>query len=150
MGLVALEGMHFYAKHGYYAHEKQIGTRYSVDVYIKTNLQKAGESDLLEDTINYETVYNEVKGVMETSKNLIEHLAYEMMGNIIAAHPTIEHIRVRVTKDNPPLQGDVTRTFVEVEKAVSAEENRCTRFCRPLPSHSATRPFIRIATKVIL
>ena len=122
MGVVALEGMQFYAKHGYYAHEKQIGTRYSVDVYIKADLLKAGKSDQLEDTVNYETVYNSVKRVMETSKNLIEHLAHEMLESIIAEHDGIEHVRVRVTKENPPLEGDVARTFVELEKAAKASD----------------------------
>lgn len=126
MGLVALEGMNFYAKHGYYAHEKQIGTRYSVDVYIKTDLQTAGKSDQLEDTINYETVYNEVKEVMDTSKNLIEHLAYEMLSKIVDSHPEIQHIRVRVSKENPPLKGDVKRTFVEMERLISENTTKAS------------------------
>jgi len=115
MGLVALEGMHFYAKHGYYAHEKNIGARYTVDIYIKTNLRPAGRSDELEQTINYEAVYKEVQTIMSTSVNLIEHVALQIIEVISEKHPSIDHLKVRVTKNNPPIQGDVDRTFVEME-----------------------------------
>ena len=116
MGIIALSGMHFYAKHGYFAHEKDIGTRYSVDVYISTDLQKAGISDNLNDTINYESIYSIVSEIMKTSVNLIEHLAYRIINEIAENHGDINRIRVRVTKDKPPLKGDVDSTYVEIEK----------------------------------
>ena len=33
-------------------------------------------------------------------------------------------------------------TFADAFLRSRADSNRCTRFCRPLPSHSATRPFV--------
>ncbi len=116
MGMIALQGMHFYAKHGYYAHEKQIGTRYTVDVYVHSDLRAAGKGDKLEDTINYESIYEIVKNVMAHSVNLIEHLAYTIIEEIIDTHTDLKKVKVRVTKDNPPLSGDVDCTYVEMER----------------------------------
>ena len=39
-------------------------------------------------------------------------------------------------KNKNPLRTVVQKGFVRSE----ADSNRCTRFCRPLPSHSAIRP----------
>ncbi|MDX5443432.1 MAG: dihydroneopterin aldolase, partial [Hymenobacteraceae bacterium] len=45
MGQIALEGMEFFAFHGFYDEEQKIGNKYGVDLYIKTDLHAAAESD---------------------------------------------------------------------------------------------------------
>ena len=50
MGKVAIEGMQFYAHHGYYHEEQKLGGHYNVDVYVDMDLSKAAKSDELEDT----------------------------------------------------------------------------------------------------
>ena len=54
MSQIALEGMRFYAYHGFYEEEQIIGNNYVIDVYIKTNFSEAAETDDLYKTINYE------------------------------------------------------------------------------------------------
>lgn len=120
MQVLAIEGMEFYAKHGYYAHEKEIGGRYVVDVYLTLDLTKAGKSDQLEDTLNYEVVFNIVQDIMNTSKNLIEHLAHLILEEINEAFQDLNHIRVKVKKIAPPLKGQVENTFVIFEKAINS------------------------------
>ena len=44
MGQIALEGMEFFAFHGYYDEEQKIGNKYGVDLYIETNLNAAAAS----------------------------------------------------------------------------------------------------------
>ena len=64
MGKVSLEGMEFYARHGYYEEERVIGNKYSVDVTIEADLSEAAATDKLDGTINYERVYEIVSDVM--------------------------------------------------------------------------------------
>lgn len=118
MQILAIEGMEFYAKHGYYAHEKEIGGRYLVDVYLTLDLTKAGKSDQLEDTLNYEVVFNIVQSIMASSKNLIEHIAHLILEEIQEQFSELNHIKVKVTKIAPPLKGQVQNTFVLFEKSI--------------------------------
>ena len=57
MALIALEGMRFYAYHGFYNEERKTGGNYVVDVYIETNLPRQAFQDDLFKTVNYETVH---------------------------------------------------------------------------------------------
>ncbi len=111
-GLIAVEGMKFYAFHGYHAIENKIGGSYLVDVYVHTSLKKASESDDLKDTINYERIYQVVKSVMEESYHLLEHVAGEIIEHIIQTGFKMSKVRVRVSKLNPPIPGEVGRKFV--------------------------------------
>ena len=117
-GVIAIEGMKFYAFHGYHAIEHKIGGSYLVDVYIKTSLKKASESDELKDTINYERIYQLVKSVMDESYHLLEHVANEIIEHIIAAAFDMKSIKVRVSKLNPPIPGEVGRTYIEMKRKI--------------------------------
>lgn len=116
MGLIAIEGMHFYAHHGYYREEQVIGGQYKVDVYMTTDFSEAAMKDKLDMTINYEVVYALVKEVMKKDSHLIEHVAHEVINKISEKKFDISHIRVRVAKLNPPLKGTVTKVFVELDR----------------------------------
>ena len=57
MDKIVLKNMAFYGYHGNLESEQAQGQRFFVDVEITTDLTKAGQSDLLEDSINYVEVY---------------------------------------------------------------------------------------------
>ncbi len=115
MGLIAIEGMRFYAHHGYFAHENTIGGSYEVDAYIKTDFTKAAKTDELDGTINYSTVFDICEAVMKLRMRLIERIADEILQRTLKeVDGQIEHILIRVSKFNPPVGGEVRRTYVEV------------------------------------
>ena len=75
MDKIVLKNMAFYGFHGNLASEQEQGQRFFVDVEITTDLTKAGQSDQLEDSINYVEVYDIVESVMTGEKhNLLERL----------------------------------------------------------------------------
>ncbi len=115
MGLIAVEGMQFYSHHGFYKEEQVLGGKFTVDVYMHTNLQEAAATDQLKKTINYEEVYRIVKHEMEAEAHLIEHVCKRILDSVKTAHPNIQTLKVRVSKHNPPLKGNVERVFVELE-----------------------------------
>ena len=116
MGLIAIEGMQFYAHHGFYKEEQVIGGQYEVDIYLETDFKAAAEHDKLEETINYEVIYLEVKEVMREKSRLIEHVADRIITKIQERVRDIAWMKVRVAKMNPPLKGNVRRVYVEMEK----------------------------------
>lgn len=118
MGVIAVEGMQFYSHHGYYKEEQVLGGKYSVDVYMQLNFEEAAASDKLEKTINYEEVYKITRKEMEVHARLIEHVCKRILDSIKQQFPQIAHIKVRISKHNPPLKGHVERVFTELEERV--------------------------------
>jgi dihydroneopterin aldolase len=74
-GTVSLEGMAFFARHGFYEEERTLGNRYEVDIAVETPLGNAATNDELAGTVNYEGLYRIVREEMETPSKLLEHVA---------------------------------------------------------------------------
>lgn len=132
MGLIALEGMEFYAYHGFYEEEQVIGGDYIIDVYLDTNFDAAASSDQLDVTINYETIYRIVKVEMQKNSKLLEAIAKRIIEKIIGICTTVQAIKVRVTKKNPPLGARIQRAYIEMEEDYVVQCNKCKR---PFLSH---------------
>ncbi|MBC6401915.1 MAG: dihydroneopterin aldolase [Ekhidna sp.] len=115
MGKVSLQGMEFYARHGYYEEERMIGNKYSVDVTLDVDFSEAATDDRLEGTVNYEKVYEIVRDVMSIDANLLEHLAGKMVKVLREVFPEVSHAKVTISKYNPPIKGLCKRATVELE-----------------------------------
>ena len=114
MSKVALEGMQFYAYHGFYEEEQLIGGYFVVDVYVDTDFMLAAETDDLSGTVNYETVYFVCRMEMKRPSKLIEHVAQRIHQRLMGVLSSATGILVRISKLNPPLGGPVSRSYVEV------------------------------------
>lgn len=115
MGLIAVEGLQFYSHHGYYKEEQVLGGKYIVDIYMQLDIADAAATDDLKKTINYEEIYQLTKIEMEVHARLIEHVCQRILDKIRQKYPNLEHLKVRVSKHNPPLKGSVERVYVELE-----------------------------------
>lgn len=115
MGLIGVEGLQFYSHHGYYKEEQVLGGKYVVDIYMNVDLSEAAATDQLNKTINYEQIYQITKSEMEAHSKLIEHVCKRILDAIKKNFDNINYIKVRVSKHNPPLKGNVERVFVELE-----------------------------------
>ena len=115
MGLIAVEGLQFYSHHGYYKEEQVLGGKYIVDIYMKLNIDEAAETDDLKKTVNYEEIYQLTKNEMEVHARLIEHVCKRILDRVKKKYPNVENVKVRVSKHNPPLKGQVDRVYVELE-----------------------------------
>lgn len=113
MALIALEGIHLYAYHGFYEEEQIIGNHYYVDVYLHAGVARAAASDDLYATINYETVYFIVQSEMRKPTKLLETLAQKIADRIQGHFDHVEGVKVRVRKMHPPLGGRVQSAYVE-------------------------------------
>ena len=116
MGQIALEGMEFFAFHGYYDEEQKIGNKYGVDLYIDTDLHAAGSSDQLSETVNYEVLYRVVREEMMAPARLLEHLGHRVLDRVLEEFPYVQGVRVCVSKFNPPLGGICHRARITLER----------------------------------
>lgn len=117
MGQIALEGMEFFAYHGFYDEEQKMGNRYRIDLFVETDLHAAASSDDLEKTIDYGRLYQIVQREMNQPARLLEHLGHRILEGTFQEYPHVAHVKVLVSKYNPPLGGVVLRSKITLEKS---------------------------------
>ena len=87
-----------------------------VDVTMETDTGKAGKSDDLNDTVNYQTAYLIVKREMEKTSNLLEHIATRIMDALYTEMEGILKATVKVSKLNPVMGGRIGRVSLEISR----------------------------------
>ena len=106
MDRIFLRGMRFMACHGVLPHEREIPQPFEVDVELGISLRAAGESDALDDTVNYAKVYHTVSSIMDGApKQLIEALAEEIADDLLRDFVSLRWVRVTVHKPAAPIDG---------------------------------------------
>ncbi len=111
---ILLQGMRFYGYHGVTPDERSMGQWFEIDVEIWGDLSKAAESDSIDDTLNYQQVYKDIKEMVEGEPvNLLEHLAHKIISMILAL-PLPDRVIVRVKKPQAPLKGPLGYAGVEM------------------------------------
>src|SRR5690625_1405192 len=107
--------MQFYGYHGLFEAEKKLGQRFFVDADLYTSLKAAGQSDNMEDSIDYGKVFHIIEGIVEgESKNLIEAVAEEIATTLLATFEKVEACRIVVMKPDPPIQGNYDAVSVQI------------------------------------
>lgn len=114
MGKIAIEGMRFYAWHGYFESEQIVGNDFIVDVEMETDCKKAALSDNLEDALNYQAVYDLVKKEMQIKSRLLENVVKRILNAISEQFPSVKSAGVKVSKLNPPMGGQVEKASVTI------------------------------------
>ncbi|MBL7972845.1 MAG: dihydroneopterin aldolase [Prolixibacteraceae bacterium] len=115
MAMIEIEGMEFYAFHGHFEVEKVAGNRFLVNLKIDTDCSKAGQSDRLEDTLDYQKAYLAVKEEMAIPSNLLEHVVQRIITRLKAEFPEIRKVAVKVSKMNPPMGGPIEKVSLSME-----------------------------------
>lgn len=114
MSIITLEKMEFHAFHGCLEHEKTIGNIFEVSVIMYFDTSEAGETDNLEDTVNYQQVYDIVKSEMEITSNLIENVAWRIIKALKSHFPDVINWDLILAKRNPPLGGKAEKVCVQL------------------------------------
>ena len=113
-GYIILRNVRFHAFHGVLAQERQVGGDFLVNLRVGYPFGKAMESDEVEDTLNYATLFDLVKREMNISSQLLEHVAGRIVKAIVATFPAVTSIDLEVIKQNPPMGADSDGAGVEV------------------------------------
>ncbi len=114
MDVIRLKNMIFYAHHGYYEAERELGQKFEVDMEIQCDFKAAAASDDLKMTIDYRKIYKIAKDIFENSKfKLIETVA-ERIADQVLQLPGIHNILIRVRKPHVPLNGLLDCVEIEI------------------------------------
>ena len=113
---IVLRGAQFHGKHGVSPEERVVGGRIIVDVEIEYNLERAGASDDIADTISYSDVFKTIRHLVEeTESKLLEALARKICDALFEKFP-INAATIYVRKQPPPIRGVVESAGVEIHR----------------------------------
>lgn len=100
---VEVLGVKVFGFHGVFEEEKTKGQEFVVDVRLYLSLRTAGQSDDVQDTVNYAEIVKLIEErVQSPSVNLIETLA-EQIANACLGFEIVDKVRVKVHKPHAPL-----------------------------------------------
>ncbi len=116
MGIIRLKNIRTFSYHGCLIEESKIGSDYSTDLEIKTDLRKSALSDALADTIDYVHLNRIVVEEMAQRSNLLEHVAHRIIVRIFNELAAVSRITLAVSKLNPPIGGDVEAVTIVMEE----------------------------------
>ena len=112
MECIELKKMFFHSYHGVTDQERIVGNAYRVDLKLFLDLSKAIESDKLNDTLNYADIFYLIKDEMNIPSDLIEHITGRIVRKIKERYPQITKIKIRLTKINPPVEGEMKEAAI--------------------------------------
>ncbi|HWQ72966.1 MAG TPA: dihydroneopterin aldolase [Desulfitobacteriaceae bacterium] len=111
---IHLRGLEFYAYHGLLPEERTLGQKFLVDIDIFLNLQTAGKSDEVKDTVNYAEVYSVIqKYMLGEPVNLLENLAERIACQVLAGF-SCAAVRIEIHKPQAPVPGVFRDISVEI------------------------------------
>ena len=114
---ILLHAMAFEGRHGALPGEKAEPQPFEVDVEMALDLRRAGETDDLAATVDYGAVFEVARRAVETTgRDLVEAIAEEIAGDILAGWPAVDEVVVRVRKMRPPIRGRLAWAGVEVRR----------------------------------
>lgn len=112
---ILLTEMVFHGRHGTLPAENELGQPFVVSIELYLDLRPAGSSDDLSRTVDYSTVHRLARDIVEGPPvQLVETLAERIAAGILADHPAVEAVRVKVAKPHVRL-GDTVLASSAVE-----------------------------------
>ncbi|NJN61887.1 MAG: dihydroneopterin aldolase [Coleofasciculaceae cyanobacterium RL_1_1] len=102
---IQLRGIRSYGYTGFLAEEKVLGQWFSVDLTLDVDLQPAGQSDDLQDTVDYRAAIEIVKTTIKTECfDLVERLAQAIAERLLQLdRQRLKAVNVKLTKEAAPI-----------------------------------------------
>jgi dihydroneopterin aldolase len=114
--IIHVNGIKLYAFHGCLPEEEKIGGHYRVDVMLNTNFSAAATTDNLNQTVDYVIVNRIISEEMAIRSKLIEHVGQRIVDRLKKELPSIEKVKLTVTKISPPINGDVDNVAITIDE----------------------------------
>jgi dihydroneopterin aldolase len=111
---ILLSGLEFFGRHGCHAAERELGQRFLIDIELECDLNAAGQSDSLDDTIDYVAVLQAAREIVEgESAQLLEHLGARIADAALRDR-RVQRARVRLRKPHVAMPVPLEYLGVEI------------------------------------
>lgn len=116
MDKITLQNMKFLGYHGCEAYEQEYGQIFEVDLDLLVDAKLAGITDCLTDAVDYVSVYQSVKRVIELERhNLLERVAQRIAEQVLQVSG-VAAVTVRIRKPAVPLKGVLDWVQLEINR----------------------------------
>ena len=116
MDKITLQNMKFLGYHGCEAYEQEYGQIFEVDLDLLVDAKLAGVTDCLTDAVDYVSVYQSVKRVIELERhNLLERVAQRIAEQVLQVSG-VAAVTVRIRKPAVPLKGVLDWVQLEINR----------------------------------
>lgn len=116
MDTIAITGLRELGIHGVLPEEQARPQPFEVDIELSVDLSAAGESDSLDDTVDYSAVAEAVSRVVKSERyQLLERLATRI-AEVCRADPRVKGVTVTVRKLHPPVRAMLDHVAVRIEQ----------------------------------
>lgn len=113
---IIMNEMSFYGYHGVLPSEKSQGQKFLVTLEVYLDLSKAGKTDDLKDTIDYASIYGEIRNLVKGERyNLLETLAEKIAG-VVLALKEVQEVVVKIKKPWAPIPGNLDYVGIEIRR----------------------------------
>ena len=114
---ITLTGLRVRGNHGVYDHERRDGQEFVVDLTVWVDLDRAGETDELDDTLNYGALAQRAaKIVAGPPRNLLESVGAEIAAEVMT-DPRPHAVEVTIHKPNAPIPLDFADVAVTIRRS---------------------------------
>ena len=114
MDCIRIKNLKVKARHGVYEFERKKDGTFELDIELYLSLEKSGQSDKLEHTIDYDNIVSIViNAFTEKNYNLVEAAAESVCEKLLYALKVAKVI-VRVRKPHAPINADFDTIEVEL------------------------------------
>ena len=114
MDCIRIKNLEVKARHGVYEFERKKDGTFELDIEIYLPLEKSGQSDKLEDTIDYDNIVSvATKAFVEKDYNLVEAAAESVCEKLLDAL-NVAKVILRVRKPHAPINADFDTIEVEL------------------------------------
>ena len=112
---VALRDVRFFAPIGYYPEEQILGNEFFVDVALRFPFDNKNlDAEDLQNTVNYEELYQILVEVMTSRRKLLESAAKDILDIVKMQYPFVDEIEVVIRKTTPPFGLDYIKSVVSL------------------------------------
>lgn len=115
-GILEIEDMEFFAYHGCFEAEQTVGNRFKVYACLHYDCSLPAKSDYIDDALSYQTAYEIIAREMMKRSHLLEHVGLRILDALYGAFPQLQYAKIKISKMNPPLGGQIGCTSVTLEK----------------------------------
>lgn len=114
---IEVRGLRLMAVVGVLPEERTRAQPIEVDLDLESDLSAAGQSDALDDTVDYGAVCDAVAAAVAADQpELLERLAALIADAVLAAQPRVDAVVVSVRKLRPPVAHAVATTGVRIAR----------------------------------
>lgn len=114
---IIIKGLKVFGYHGVSRVEREHGQHFIADVEVSLDLREAGRTDLLGQTMDYDSLIKEMKRIMSMERyTLIEALA-QRIADVILERREVTSATIRISKPRPPIEADIESVQVEITRS---------------------------------